>query len=220
MIRLDVIFLHMFGPYKDIFTFFRGHLAYKHASEQKSSYSFFFLIKLFHLSLRLRFRAGLWCMYRINNCVIDSKTSVFVRVLFQTYDSVHEVLVSFGRRVLCYPLHRHFSLITAAVQDAARIFQGGEFPPFVSPGSRTLSQQSPWVVFRMAPEVKSRVETLTWPGFHTPESAFLSPFIPLCGPNKSWTALLSCWRRIWSTLWQEKTKNCCVPPPPPSFKTG
>lgn len=145
MIRLDVLFLNIFGPYKDIFTFFRGHLARKHASEQKQQLYF---IKLFNLSLRLRFRAGLWCMYRINNCVIDCKTSVFVCVLFQTYDSVHEVLVSFGRRVLCYPLHRHFSLIATAVQDAAHIFQAGEFPPSclflsVSPSSRTLSQQSP-----------------------------------------------------------------------------
>ncbi|MCI4375171.1 hypothetical protein PGIGA_G00106250 [Pangasianodon gigas] len=44
----------------------------------------------------------------------------------ETYHSLHEVLVSFGRRVLCYPLYRHFSLITTAVQDAAHIFQGGK----------------------------------------------------------------------------------------------
>ncbi|XP_060775237.1 protein SHQ1 homolog isoform X2 [Neoarius graeffei] len=43
-----------------------------------------------------------------------------------TYHSLHEVLVSFGRRVLCYPLYRHFSLITTAVQDAAHIFQSGK----------------------------------------------------------------------------------------------
>ncbi|KAL7891811.1 hypothetical protein AOLI_G00012870 [Acnodon oligacanthus] len=43
----------------------------------------------------------------------------------ETYHSVQEVLVSFGRRVLCYPLYRHFSLITAAVKDAAHIFQCG-----------------------------------------------------------------------------------------------
>ncbi|XP_053353781.1 protein SHQ1 homolog [Clarias gariepinus] len=44
----------------------------------------------------------------------------------ETYLSLQEVLVSYGRRVLCYPLYRHFSLITAAVQDAAHIFQGGK----------------------------------------------------------------------------------------------
>ncbi|XP_026855476.2 protein SHQ1 homolog isoform X2 [Electrophorus electricus] len=44
----------------------------------------------------------------------------------ETYHSVHEVLVSFGRRVLCYPLHRHFSLIMAAMRDTAHIFQCGK----------------------------------------------------------------------------------------------
>ncbi|KAI5619504.1 protein SHQ1-like [Silurus asotus] len=43
-----------------------------------------------------------------------------------TYHTLQEVLVSFGRRVLCYPLYRHFSLITTAMQDAAHIFQGGK----------------------------------------------------------------------------------------------
>ncbi|KAJ8259748.1 hypothetical protein GJAV_G00172970 [Gymnothorax javanicus] len=44
----------------------------------------------------------------------------------ETYGSVREVLVSFGRRVLCYPLHRHFALVTAAVKDAALIFRAGK----------------------------------------------------------------------------------------------
>ncbi|XP_058258724.1 protein SHQ1 homolog isoform X1 [Hemibagrus wyckioides] len=44
----------------------------------------------------------------------------------ETYHSLPEVLVSFGRRLLCYPLYRHFSLITRAIQDAAHIFQGGK----------------------------------------------------------------------------------------------
>uniref|UniRef100_A0A674C849 Protein SHQ1 homolog n=1 Tax=Salmo trutta TaxID=8032 RepID=A0A674C849_SALTR len=44
----------------------------------------------------------------------------------ETYSSLQEVLVSFGRRVLCYPLYRHFSLVSAAVQDAAQIFQSGK----------------------------------------------------------------------------------------------
>lgn len=44
----------------------------------------------------------------------------------EMYHSVQEVLVSFGRRVLCYPLYRHFSLITTAARDAAHIFQCGK----------------------------------------------------------------------------------------------
>ncbi|XP_063071345.1 protein SHQ1 homolog [Engraulis encrasicolus] len=44
----------------------------------------------------------------------------------ETYQSVQEVLVSFGRRVLCYPLHRHFGLATAALQDAVHILQAGK----------------------------------------------------------------------------------------------
>uniref|UniRef100_A0A672NVG9 Protein SHQ1 homolog n=1 Tax=Sinocyclocheilus grahami TaxID=75366 RepID=A0A672NVG9_SINGR len=45
----------------------------------------------------------------------------------ETYHSVQDVLVSCGRRTLCYPLYRHFSLITRAVKDVACIFQSGEF---------------------------------------------------------------------------------------------
>ncbi|XP_028855411.1 protein SHQ1 homolog [Denticeps clupeoides] len=44
----------------------------------------------------------------------------------ENYHSLQDVLVSFGRRALCYPLYRHFSLVTTAVQDAARIFQAGK----------------------------------------------------------------------------------------------
>uniref|UniRef100_W5MUY5 Protein SHQ1 homolog n=1 Tax=Lepisosteus oculatus TaxID=7918 RepID=W5MUY5_LEPOC len=44
----------------------------------------------------------------------------------ETYNSVQEVLVSFGRRVLCYPLYRHFALIKAAIEDAAVIFELGK----------------------------------------------------------------------------------------------
>uniref|UniRef100_A0A671SIJ8 Protein SHQ1 homolog n=1 Tax=Sinocyclocheilus anshuiensis TaxID=1608454 RepID=A0A671SIJ8_9TELE len=44
----------------------------------------------------------------------------------ETYHSVQDVLVSFGRRTLCYPLNRHFSLITRAVKDVACIFQSGK----------------------------------------------------------------------------------------------
>ncbi|XP_071349880.1 protein SHQ1 homolog isoform X2 [Trachinotus anak] len=44
----------------------------------------------------------------------------------ETYSSLQEVLVSFGRRVLCYPLHRHFALVSAAVRDTAKIFQSGK----------------------------------------------------------------------------------------------
>lgn len=72
------------------------------------------------------------CRHRINNCQwIVRRLFVFL-YMFQTYHSLHEVLVSFGRRSLCYPLYRHFSLITTAVQDAAHILQGGEFSHSVS----------------------------------------------------------------------------------------
>nr|XP_019942016.1 PREDICTED: protein SHQ1 homolog [Paralichthys olivaceus] len=43
----------------------------------------------------------------------------------ETYGSFQEVLVSFGRRVLCYPLHRHFALVSAALRDTTKIFQSG-----------------------------------------------------------------------------------------------
>ena len=32
----------------------------------------------------------------------------------------------FGRRVLCYPLYRHFDLVTMAISDVVRILQSGE----------------------------------------------------------------------------------------------
>ncbi|XP_059186060.1 protein SHQ1 homolog [Centropristis striata] len=44
----------------------------------------------------------------------------------ETYGSLQDVLVSFGRRVLCYPLHRHFSMVSAAVRDTTRILQSGK----------------------------------------------------------------------------------------------
>ncbi|XP_032822396.1 protein SHQ1 homolog [Petromyzon marinus] len=44
---------------------------------------------------------------------------------FETYETLQEVLVSFARRVLCYPLYRHFGLVLKVVEDAARIFALG-----------------------------------------------------------------------------------------------
>ncbi|XP_069062206.1 protein SHQ1 homolog isoform X1 [Pleurodeles waltl] len=44
----------------------------------------------------------------------------------QNYSSIHEVLVSFGRRVLCYPLYRHFLLVLEAVKDASLLLQMGK----------------------------------------------------------------------------------------------
>ncbi|XP_034441236.1 protein SHQ1 homolog [Hippoglossus hippoglossus] len=43
----------------------------------------------------------------------------------ETYGSFQEVLVSFGRRALSYPLHRHFALVSAALRDTTKIFQSG-----------------------------------------------------------------------------------------------
>uniref|UniRef100_A0A8C0VKF3 Protein SHQ1 homolog n=1 Tax=Cyanistes caeruleus TaxID=156563 RepID=A0A8C0VKF3_CYACU len=39
---------------------------------------------------------------------------------------IHDVLVSFGRRVLCYPLYRHFELVTRAFNDTVMILQLGK----------------------------------------------------------------------------------------------
>ncbi|XP_037638377.1 protein SHQ1 homolog isoform X1 [Sebastes umbrosus] len=44
----------------------------------------------------------------------------------ETYGSLQDVLVSFGRRVLCYPLYRHFSMVSAAVRDTTKILQSGK----------------------------------------------------------------------------------------------
>ncbi|XP_078728570.1 protein SHQ1 homolog isoform X1 [Lampetra fluviatilis] len=44
---------------------------------------------------------------------------------FETYETLQEVLVSFARRALCYPLYRHFGLVSKVVEDAARIFALG-----------------------------------------------------------------------------------------------
>ncbi|XP_008066406.1 protein SHQ1 homolog isoform X1 [Carlito syrichta] len=44
----------------------------------------------------------------------------------ETWTNVHEVMVSFGRRVLCYPLFRHFKLATKACRDTIKILQLGK----------------------------------------------------------------------------------------------
>ncbi|CAJ0924950.1 unnamed protein product [Ranitomeya imitator] len=44
----------------------------------------------------------------------------------QNYRLVTDVLVSFGRRVLCYPLYRNFCLVTRAVQDTCMLLQMGK----------------------------------------------------------------------------------------------
>ncbi|XP_034389481.1 protein SHQ1 homolog isoform X2 [Cyclopterus lumpus] len=43
-----------------------------------------------------------------------------------TYSSLQDVLASFGRRVLCYPLYRHFAMASAAVRDTTKILQSGK----------------------------------------------------------------------------------------------
>ncbi|TNM88361.1 hypothetical protein fugu_004615, partial [Takifugu bimaculatus] len=48
------------------------------------------------------------------------------RFACQTYGSLQEVLASFGRRVLCYPLYRHFGMVSAAIGDATKILQSGK----------------------------------------------------------------------------------------------
>ncbi|XP_030277432.1 protein SHQ1 homolog [Sparus aurata] len=44
----------------------------------------------------------------------------------ETFSSLQDVLVSFGRRVLCYPLYRHFAMVSAAVRDTTKILQSGK----------------------------------------------------------------------------------------------
>uniref|UniRef100_A0A8C4XFG7 Protein SHQ1 homolog n=1 Tax=Erpetoichthys calabaricus TaxID=27687 RepID=A0A8C4XFG7_ERPCA len=44
----------------------------------------------------------------------------------ETYSSIQEVFVSFGRRVMCYPLYRHFDLVLKAKEDLGLIFQLGK----------------------------------------------------------------------------------------------
>ncbi|XP_024412453.2 protein SHQ1 homolog [Desmodus rotundus] len=45
---------------------------------------------------------------------------------FETWTNVHDVLVTFGRRVLCYPLYRHFKLVMKAYRDTIKILQLGK----------------------------------------------------------------------------------------------
>lgn len=45
---------------------------------------------------------------------------------FETWTNVHEIMVSFGRRVLCYPLYRHFKLVVKACSDTIKILQLGK----------------------------------------------------------------------------------------------
>ncbi|KAF6313488.1 SHQ1, H/ACA ribonucleoprotein assembly factor [Rhinolophus ferrumequinum] len=45
---------------------------------------------------------------------------------FETWTNVHEILVAFGRRVLCYPLYRHFKLVLKAYRDTTEILQLGK----------------------------------------------------------------------------------------------
>ncbi|XP_057562031.1 protein SHQ1 homolog isoform X5 [Hippopotamus amphibius kiboko] len=54
---------------------------------------------------------------------------------FETWTNVHEILVSFGRRVLCYPLYRHFKLVMKAYRDTIKILQLGS----------TVALHHPWL---------------------------------------------------------------------------
>ncbi|XP_003785541.1 protein SHQ1 homolog [Otolemur garnettii] len=45
---------------------------------------------------------------------------------FETWTNVHEIMVSFGRRVLCYPLYRHFKLVKKAYRETIKILQLGK----------------------------------------------------------------------------------------------
>ncbi|KAM8867428.1 LOW QUALITY PROTEIN: protein SHQ1 homolog [Synchiropus picturatus] len=43
----------------------------------------------------------------------------------ETYSHTKDVLVSFGRRVMCFPLYRHFDLVSSALRDVISILQAG-----------------------------------------------------------------------------------------------
>ncbi|XP_049718385.1 protein SHQ1 homolog [Elephas maximus indicus] len=45
---------------------------------------------------------------------------------FEACTNIHEILVSFGRRVVCYPLYRHFKLVLKAHRDTVKILQLGK----------------------------------------------------------------------------------------------
>lgn len=67
------------------------------------------------------------CTPLYSACVVTASPNLKEPVCFpQTFSSVQDVLVSFGRRVLCYPLYRHFEMVSAAVDDATKILQSGE----------------------------------------------------------------------------------------------
>ncbi|XP_069793124.1 protein SHQ1 homolog isoform X2 [Narcine bancroftii] len=44
----------------------------------------------------------------------------------ETYHSLQEVIISFSRRVLCYPFYRHFHLALKSIEDAVLILQLGK----------------------------------------------------------------------------------------------
>lgn len=44
---------------------------------------------------------------------------------FESFNSIHDVIISCARRSLSYPLYRHWSLITAVVEDTKKIFSLG-----------------------------------------------------------------------------------------------
>ncbi|KAM4740512.1 protein SHQ1 homolog [Anableps anableps] len=44
----------------------------------------------------------------------------------EAYSCLRDVLMSFGRRVLCYPLYRHFALVTSSICDTVKILQSGK----------------------------------------------------------------------------------------------
>ncbi|KAL9959379.1 hypothetical protein ACROYT_G032698 [Oculina patagonica] len=44
---------------------------------------------------------------------------------FESFSSIHDVVISCARRSLSYPLYRHWSLVTAVIQDTKRIFSLG-----------------------------------------------------------------------------------------------
>ncbi|KAJ4926587.1 hypothetical protein JOQ06_014337 [Pogonophryne albipinna] len=71
-----------------------------------------------------------WTIRKLSGtlCWLESQGSTYFRLRsgLKTYSSLQDVLVSFGRRVLCYPLYRHFSMVSTAVRDTTKILQSGK----------------------------------------------------------------------------------------------
>lgn len=97
----------------------------------------------------------------------------------QCFYDIHDVVVCFGRRVLCYPLHRHFDLVTRALNDTVMILQLGKHSatlfvclfkknnnPHRQNKTKTKKQQKYFlIVWPVSPELDRQPHSWTSAGF-------------------------------------------------------